>query len=222
MVFNSKLHNRRSIRFAEYNYSNSGLYFVTICVQDRYPDFGKVENGKMILSNIGKCVENCLLEIKNHYPDTELHEYIVMPDHVHFIVEIRDGVGNVIENETVGVQKLEPSSLSQKGVVTPAGKGGGVIPVIKGGGIIPAGVQDFEPQRIFNKFQKIIPRSLGAIIRGLKIGVKKWCNQNNFEYFQWQRNYYERIVRDEREYLVFSNYIRNNPFNWTIDKANKK
>lgn len=68
--------------------------------------------------------------------------------------------------------------------------------------------QNFVPLR--NEFQKIIPRSIGAIVRGFKIGVTKYCNQKNI--FQiWQRNFHDRIVRDESELWSKRRYIQNNP-----------
>ena len=61
-----------------------------------------------------------------------------------------------------------------------------------------------------NKFQCIIPRSIGSIIRGYKIGVTKWCRNNNHEYIIWQPNYHEHIVRNERELSRIREYIKNN------------
>ena len=47
----------------------------------------------------------------------------------------------------------------------------------------------------------------GAIIRGFKIGVTKWMRQNNVIHDVWQWNYYEHIIRDERELSEMINYI---------------
>ncbi len=81
------------------------------------------------------------------------------------------------------------------------------------------GVQNFEPLRR-NRFQKIIPRSIGSIIRGYKIGVTKWFRQNTDCYDVWQRLYYDHIIRNERSLDCIREYIRNNPGNWKSDRNN--
>lgn len=67
-----------------------------------------------------------------------------------------------------------------------------------------------EPLRK-NKFQKIIPKSIGSIIRAYKSAVTLWCKRNGHEQFKWQRNYYEHIIRNEDELNKIRWYIRNNP-----------
>jgi REP element-mobilizing transposase RayT len=83
------------------------------------------------------------------------------------------------------------------------------------------GVQNFEPLHLqnqkINQFQKIIPGSLGAIVRGFKTGVTKWYRQNTDIHIVWQRNFYERIIRDDRELNHIREYIKYNPAKWTFD-----
>jgi len=79
------------------------------------------------------------------------------------------------------------------------------------------------PQRRQNEFQKMIPGSNGAIVKGYKIGVTKWLRQNQTEDFPsgqpvWQRNYYEHIIRNEKAFYSISDYIMNNPANWNNDQ----
>ena len=81
-----------------------------------------------------------------------------------------------------------------------------------------AGVQNIEPLQQFNQFQKIIPNSIGSIVRGFKIGVTKWFRQNNILNVVWQRNYYEHIIRNEKELNKIREYIINNPLKWGLDK----
>lgn len=80
------------------------------------------------------------------------------------------------------------------------------------------GVQNFEP--LHNRYQHIIPRSIGSIIRGFKIGVTKWWHQNGYDGYLWQRNYYEHIIRDDESLNRIRQYIRDNPFNWSVDENN--
>ena len=84
------------------------------------------------------------------------------------------------------------------------------------------GVRNFEPLQQKNKYQQIIPKSLGSIIRAYKAAVTMWCNKNNANYFKWQRNYYERIIRNNQELNRIRNYIINNPKNWDLDTNNPK
>jgi REP element-mobilizing transposase RayT len=88
-VFNPTIHHRKSIRLKGYDYAQEGFYFITICCQDRAQLFGEIMNGEMILNECGEIAENCWLEIPNHFPNVELHEYVIMPNHVHGIIEIK-------------------------------------------------------------------------------------------------------------------------------------
>jgi REP element-mobilizing transposase RayT len=88
MPYNPKIHHRRSIRLKGYDYSQEGLYFVTICCQDRICRFGKIENGEMILNELGDIVHNEWQNLTNKYSCIDLHEFIVMPNHFHAILQI--------------------------------------------------------------------------------------------------------------------------------------
>ncbi|RLD82224.1 MAG: hypothetical protein DRJ10_05265 [Bacteroidetes bacterium] len=107
MTYNPKIHHRRSIRLKGYDYSQKGLYFITICVKNRTCLFGNITNGKMNLNDAGKMIKN---------------QWLVLPER-------------------------------------------------------------------FNK----------------KL---------------WQRNYWEHIIRNDAEYHRISNYIIENPENWSTDKFN--
>lgn len=87
-TYNPDIHHRHSIRLQEYDYSQEGFYFVTICVQKYVCLFGEIIDGKMCLSTIGGIVNGLWNEIKNHVPNVQLHEFVVMPNHIHGIIEI--------------------------------------------------------------------------------------------------------------------------------------
>ena len=86
MRYNSNIHHRRSIRLKGYDYSQAGLYFVTICVQNNEHLFGKIENKKMVLNDAGKMIEKWCAKLPIKYPDITLGEYIIMPNHFHAII----------------------------------------------------------------------------------------------------------------------------------------
>lgn len=88
--YNPEKHHRRSIRLQGYDYSQAGLYFVTICTHNREYLFGNIANGEMIWNDMGKIANEYWLEIPNHFPNAVLHEHIVMPNHTHGIIELTD------------------------------------------------------------------------------------------------------------------------------------
>ena len=94
MKYNPTIHHRRSIRLKDYDYSQSGMYFVTICVQNRQCLFGQITNGKIILNEYGQIVQMVWNELPQHYYNVQLGEFVVMPNHIHGIIIITND-GNV-------------------------------------------------------------------------------------------------------------------------------
>ncbi len=87
-------YHRRSIRLKEYDYSQAGAYFMTICTQGRECLFGDIINGEMRLNDAGHFIKKCLDDIPVHFAHAELDEYIIMPNHVHGIIVLNpDGRG---------------------------------------------------------------------------------------------------------------------------------
>lgn len=97
--YNPNIHHRKSIRLKGYDYSQAGLYFVTICVQDRKCLFGDIVNGAMILNDAGRMVENEWLKLPQRFPNITLHEFVVMPNHFHTIMEIVGATLVVAQND---------------------------------------------------------------------------------------------------------------------------
>ena len=71
-----------------YDYSQNGYYFVTICTWENAEWFGQIRNNKIQLSKLGKIVEQCWKEIPNHFPNSKLDGFVIMPNHVHGIIII--------------------------------------------------------------------------------------------------------------------------------------
>ncbi|MFH0879097.1 MAG: transposase [Lentisphaerota bacterium] len=84
--YNPAIHHRRSIRLKGYDYSKEGVYFVTICVQERECLFGEVVNGEMVVNDAGARVQAVWDELPCHYPHVRLDAFVIMPNHVHGIV----------------------------------------------------------------------------------------------------------------------------------------
>ena len=86
-----KIFRRRSIRLPGFDYSRAGTYFITICTLNKELIFGKIIDGKPILSEIGKIAAKYLEEIPNHFENVFVDEYVVMPNHIHIIISSSRG-----------------------------------------------------------------------------------------------------------------------------------
>ncbi len=192
--YNPDIHHRRSIRLKGYDYSQSGLYFITLCVVDKTCMFGNVVEGKMQLNDIGQLVEQEWLNTINiRHNDVRLHNYIVMPNHFHAIIEIRRG-------ESHSPQSHSPKSHSSQSHLSQSDS-----PSITN----ECNINEKDlPQRMKSPSQTI-----GAIVRGFKGAVTRQLG-----YSVWQRNYYEHIIRTDASYKNISDYIENNPTKWQSDK----
>lgn len=184
--------NRQSLRLRGYDYSKEGLYFITICCQDRIHRFGKIVNGVMILNDAGKQTEICWMAIPEHFTNVVLHDFVIMPNHIHGIVEIT--APSVWTN--YHLPDYDEKNIFQNGAKNVSGYG----------------AKDFSP------LPRGTSKTVGSIVRGFKIGVTKWFIENHNTKNIWQRNYYEHIIRDENAYRNISDYIINNPLNWADDK----
>ncbi len=81
---------RKKLRLNEYDYSSEGLYFITICVDNFRLKFGEIQDGYIVLNDLGKYVKNSWMNISIFYPNLEIHEFVIMPNHLHGIIEIWD------------------------------------------------------------------------------------------------------------------------------------
>ncbi len=190
MTFDPEKHHRRSIRLRNYDYSQPGAYFVTICTYQKQSWFGEIKNGQIYLNQLGKIVADEWLKTCKIRPNFQLDEWVIMPNHFHGIVIINDYSG-------------DDQSL-----------GAGNRPLDLGAGNRPLdlGARDAPLQ------QK--PNSLSSCIAGFKSAVTKRINllRQNTDTPIWQRNYYESILRDEKYLAVVREYIINNPKNWPNDR----
>lgn len=98
--------NRRSFRLKNYDYTDPGAYFVTICARDRLCIFGDIINGEMVLNETGVIVRECWDAIPDHFPHEGLDAVVIMPNHVHGIIVITDTGADGIHN--VGAKNFSP------------------------------------------------------------------------------------------------------------------
>jgi putative transposase len=78
--YDPEKHHRRSIRLKGFDYSQPWPYFVTICLNGREP--------YLQIPEVRNIVENAWKALPQHFPTIELDEFIIMPDHIHFILRL--------------------------------------------------------------------------------------------------------------------------------------
>ncbi|TRU07304.1 MAG: transposase [Microcystis sp. Msp_OC_L_20101000_S702] len=190
MTFDPEKHHRRSIRLRNYDYSQPGAYFVTICTYQKQSWFGEIKNGQIYLNQLGKIVADEWLKTCKIPPNFKLDEWVIMPNHFHGIVIINDYSG---DDQSLGARDA-PLDLGARDAP------------------LDLGARDAPLQ------QK--PNSLSSCIAGFKSAVTKRINllRQNTDTPIWQRNYYESILRDEKYLAVVREYIINNPKNWPNDR----
>lgn len=158
---------RHSIRMKDYDYGLEGFYFVTIVCKNRKCILGEIQDGKMILNEYGKIVQEQWENTSNVRPNVNTHGFVVMPNHFHAIVEIVSKRMPSADNSTnVSLDPMPPSPS----------------------------------------------QTLGSIIRGFKGAVSGKIGDSI-----WQRNYYDHIIRNQRDFDLVSEYILKNPQRWNDD-----
>ena len=177
----------KSIRLPHWDYSNSGHYFVTTCVKNKECVFGDVVDGKMILNKNGYIVNKIWKNLKNN--DIALDSFIIMPNHVHGIIQIKNYkyklIKTIYDNETCNVSNVETIHESSL--------------------------------RVKCRRKMLLSKIIGKF----KMQTSKMINLNNSKIcFQWQKSYYDHIVRNEDDLNRIRNYIQNNPFKWNSDRNN--
>lgn len=186
MKFDPKIHHRNSIRRKDFDYSHWGPYFVTVCARNRECIFGEITDNQSVLNDLGHIIKNEWLALPQRFPEIQLDEYIVMPNHFHGIICL-----------------AEASTVS--------------YPIADAKTKIGIEVRDAAPR----------PQpTLGEIICAFKSLVFKQyydlIRQNNLHEIAkcWQRNYWERIIRNNREFDNIRHYIATNPKKWADDSDN--
>ena len=99
--YNPKKHHRRSIRLKEYDYSQVGLYFITLVCEKRIHRFGEIKNGKILLNEYGQFAFDEWIKLPERFSKFKINEFQIMPDHFHSIIELV-GAKNQNINESVG------------------------------------------------------------------------------------------------------------------------
>ena len=195
MNYDPAKHHRRSIRLKDYDYTQAGAYFITLCVENRACVLGDVIDGEMQLSPSGAIVAEAWEWLAQQYPYVAIDEYVVMPNHFHGII--------VIDAPTVGAVREPPNEPPNE------------PPTIPSPSTPTVGAVREPPNKPPRK-------SLGRLIGAFKTVSTKRINELNTTpgISFWQRNYYEHIIRHENALDRIRRYIIRNPMKWAIDRQN--
>jgi len=174
---------RRSIRLPGYDYASSGAYFVTICAYQRKLLFADLAL-QAILNDEWK-------KLPERFPATALDAFVVMPNHVHFILWLNDPNRSVAA-PLAGARGPQPDSTPQ-----PRDEAG-ASPAPTLGNIVGA-YKSLVAVRWLRLVQAERPTATAHV---------------------WQRNYYERIIRNDVELNRIREYIAYNPTAWQQDREN--
>ena len=197
MKYDPDIHHRRSIRLRGYDYSSAGAYFVTICTQGREYLFGDIADGAMHLNGAGRMVAEWWLKLPDKFPGVMLDEYVIMPNHFHGIIVIDN-----VRAPLAAPLSSAPLSSASAPLAAPDADSGLEIRGTSRGAASSA-------------------PTLGNIMRAFKsisaIEINRTLDRQGR---LWQRNYYERIIRDDDELSGIREYIRLNPVKWADDDEN--
>ena len=227
---------RKKNRLTGFDYSSPGYYFVTICTENRVKCFGEVKDGVMVLNDIGKIVENFLKQIPFHYDGVVLDEFVVMPNHIHMVIEIENSDAGVrgTDGVTIGTDGganvgTEHCSVPTPAVMVPAVMVPAVmVPAV----MVPAVMVPAVMVPAVMTPTTVVPASitppttptfglLSKIIKSFKEAcTKNIKNKFGAQKFVWQRSFYDCIIRNENAYTRIKYYIQDNPAKWDRDRNN--
>jgi putative transposase len=200
MPYSPDIHKRRSIRLKNYDYSQAGAYFITVCVSQRECLFGKIVNGVMVLNETGHILEKVWRGLPKHFTTIHLDEYSIMPNHFHGILHINEYAG------ATGAKQDSPALLclnyyTNNRVIADRGK---------------------ADEAFALHLRGTAPGSLCSIVQNFKSVSTRKINRlrNKPGCSVWQRNYYERVIRNEDELFRAREYVIMNPLKWEQDKEN--
>ncbi len=231
-TYNPEKHHRQSLRLKGYDYSQAGLYFITLCCHNRLHLFGHIADGVMIVNELGKIVIEAWLETPVIRPNVELHAYIVMPNHFHAIIEICYSA-NPAAALAIGEFKSPSQTL---GAIIRGFKGTTTRRIKEklaemGGDVIRRGEWRFAPTEwAVRKSDDMCGNGDMTGVGGDVIRGGEWrfapteCARMEFapalagfDGKIWQRDYYDHIIREYQVYENITNYILNNPLTWDKD-----
>jgi putative transposase len=243
--FDPQKHHRRSIRLPKYDYTTSGGYYITIVTQGRECLFGEVVDGEMRLNALGQIAKREWERLPKRFKQIELGIYVIMPNHAHGIIFIREHRRGTAEYANLVHQednRRAPTAAEYANLIhqednrrAPAAEYANLVhqednrraPTTAECASTIHQEDNRRAPTAAEQFGKPVSGSIPTIIRSYKsaVALRLHYARPNDTGPVWQRNYYEHIIRDDSDYNRIHNYIETNPLAWADDienPANKK
>ncbi len=214
---------RKRNRLLGFDYSRDNLYFITSCVQDRICCFGSISNGKMHLNEFGQIAHNQFNWLEKQYPYVVMHEFVVMPNHVHAIIEINrkyishdfdcDYYYFVGEGRDLPLQNNNDVNAQNNNDVSPQNNNDATRDSLQSNVI----QNDAHELNDLSQITPIKIKSLSELMGAYKTTTSKQIHLAGLIDFKWQRSFHDRIIRNDGSYGFIMKYIYRNPENWKTD-----
>jgi putative transposase len=216
-----------SARLKNWDYGSNAPYFVTICTENKICYFGNINDGEMHLSDLGQLANKYWLEIENKFPFAILEDFVVMPNHIHGIINIdkklisddrRDAIYRV-SFDRVSFDRVS-NSVSNSSIADENANITGSINK-NPDAINPDAINRVSTVKriggITGNNNPMLHENLSRFIHWYK-GRCTFEMRKIYPKFSWQPRFHEHIIRDEESYLKIVEYIQNNPLKWQEDK----
>lgn len=166
-----------------------GSYFVTICTRNRTYFFGEIIDGEMHASQIGDIAKKHWIEIPDRFPFVHLGEFVIMPNHIHGIVNIHGTYNEALDMEKMNmdIPQIDHTNISKSGQ-------GGITGI----------------------YNPMLYQNLSRAIRWFTGRVSYEAHKINPD-FNWQGRFDDRIIWDSEEFETKTRYIQRNVLNWKED-----
>ena len=146
------------------------------------------------MNDMGKIAEKCWKELPEHFHNIELDEFVVMPNHIH-------GIVNILENDC-SEHESTPVGARKKSI------------------LVGAIYESPLPNNILNRRRMLLPKIIGRFKQNSAKQINILCNTPGIPV--WQRGYYEHIIRNDKSLERIRDYIVANPQQWWVDKENQQ
>jgi putative transposase len=198
MKYDSDKHHRKSIRLKNYDYSKNGYYFITICSKDRACIFGELTVGALLACAQNPCT-NEMITLSNIGKIIDYH-WIHIP--------------NQYENVFLDEYIIMPNHMH------------GIVVIDSERAQASNALSRTQASSALPRAQASSAPTISQIIRSFKsksaMEYLKYVKENtlNLSGKIWQCNYYEHIIRDNKELDQIGEYIVHNPYKWDEDDDN--
>jgi REP element-mobilizing transposase RayT len=222
----------KTLRLPWWDYSEDGDYFITIRTYHKGNIFGKILNENIVINIRGKIVQKYILEIPDHFANVILRSWVIMPDHVHFILRIRN------KRKLVEAQHCCVSHSDDINIGKECNNGQAQHCWALGKDNMNKGTEsnhldtqrccvstneqeiDIQNEKVSKTFYKLKPGSIPVIVRSFKSICSRTIHSiENNKQFKWQRSFYDKVIFNDQVLQNIELYIKSNQKNKQKNKT---